>query len=102
MYGAAAGAVAKNESGEEVDMTKLPSREETILQHRTAIEMALCQRDYELVAEHHPTLLDLIEAAVSDGVTPETLKRWAMATVQESGLVQRIYNASRWAVEVGA
>lgn len=66
-------------------------------QHKTNIQLALCRRDYELVSQHHPDLLDQIEAAVSDGATPEQVKRWAMATVDEPGLVQRVYNAAKYA-----
>ena len=64
--------------------------------HRLAIELALCQRDYDLMAEHHPDLLDRIEAAVVAGATPAEIKRWTMATVSEPGVVQRVYNAGRW------
>ena len=48
------------------------------------------------MAEHHPDLLDRIEAAVVAGATPAEIKRWTMATVSEPGVVQRVYNAGRW------
>lgn len=69
-------------------------------QHKASIQLALCQRDYELMVEHHPDLLDVIEKAISDKVTPDQVKRWAMATVGEAALVQRVFNAARYAMEV--
>lgn len=69
--------------------------------HKELITLALCQRDYELMAEHHPQILDVIESAVSDGVEPEMIKRWAVGTVDEPGLVQRVYNAARYAARQG-
>lgn len=78
-------------------MSKLPTAGEIQNRHREAIEMALCQRDYELMAEHHPQLLDHIEAAISDGVSAVQIKRWAVGVVDEGQLVQRCFNAARFA-----
>lgn len=68
--------------------------------HRRQIELGLCKRDYELMAEHHAELLDNIEAAIRDGVPPFQIKRWATSTVDESALVQRVYNAARYALHL--
>lgn len=79
----------------EPDVELTPVEQEPV-DHRAAIELALCQRDYELMAEHHPALLQRIEVAVADGVTSAEIKRWTQATVSEPGLVQRVFNAARW------
>lgn len=68
----------------------------TLQAHREAITLALCHRDYSLMAEHHGDILDQIESAVNEGVTPADIKRWASGVVSEEGLVQRVYNAARW------
>lgn len=68
--------------------------------HRQQIELALCRRDYELLGTHHNDILDVIEGAVTDGVTPELIKRWATGTVGEPSLVQRVYNAARYCEKV--
>lgn len=77
-------------------MSRLPTPEEKKAQHRESFELGLCQRDYNLMAEHHPELLDRIEAAIQDGITPLQLKRWAVGVVDENQLVQRVFNAARF------
>ena len=67
--------------------------------HKEQITLALYQRDYELVNRYHPVLLEQIEAAITSGITPDQVKRWAMATVEEAEIVQRIHNAARWYAE---
>lgn len=67
--------------------------------HRASFELELCKRDYDLMAEHHPDLLDRIEAAIGDGVGPLEIKRWALGIVSEASIVQRVYNAARYAAE---
>lgn len=67
--------------------------------HRSQIELALCERDYNLMTEHHPALLDRIESAIRDGIAPELIRRWTLSTVDESGLVQRIFNAARYVAQ---
>ena len=64
--------------------------------HRQAILKEVWQRDYELVAQHHPLLLDKIEQAVSDKVTPEMIKRWVAPEVEEPLILQRVCNAARY------
>lgn len=66
------------------------------INHQAAVELALCQRDYDLMAEHYPDILKVVEVAVDDRVGPETIRRWAVRTVIEPQLVQRVYNAARW------
>lgn len=77
-------------------MAILVQSKATLEQHRTGYELALCQRDYELVAEHHPDLLERIESAVQDGIAASQIKRWTMGVVSEQAIVQRCYNAARW------
>lgn len=66
------------------------------INHQAAVELALCQRDYDLLGEHYPDILKVVEVAVDDRITPETIRRWAVRTVQEPQLVQRVFNAARW------
>jgi len=69
----------------------------TILQtHEEAITLSFCQRDYWLLAEHHPDILDKVEAALNDGVGLSHIKRWAVKVLVEDQLVQRVTNAARF------
>ena len=68
-----------------------------LTQIRAAFQLTLCQRDYELVTAHHPAILAQIERSLAAGASPEIVRRWALETVQEADLVQRIYNAARFA-----
>ena len=81
-------------------MSRLPTTIEIEQGHRRQIELGLCRRDFELMSIHHAELLDEIEAAIRDGVTPFQIKRWATSTVDESALVQRVYNAARYCLHL--
>lgn len=70
--------------------------EAVLNEHREAIELELCRRDYNLMAEHYPELLGQIEAAVGNGISPLQIKRWVRGIVAEDNLIQRCYNAARF------
>lgn len=60
-------------------------------------DMMLCRRDYDLLAEHQPELLDILERVVGAGIDEQALRRWTLRRVQDEPLlVQRIMNASRY------
>lgn len=64
--------------------------------HRQKFEIQLCRRDYLLMSDHYPDILDTIEQAVADGVLPGEIKRWAAGVVNEPVTVQRCFNAARF------
>ncbi len=74
----------------------------TLTKHQEAIELALCQRDYELMDTYRPEILKRVERAVDEGVEPEVIKRWALKVVVERELVQRIYNSARYMAHLKA
>lgn len=78
-------------------MSRLPSTEETKARHKETIQLEVCQRDYELMEEHHPNLLGKIEEAIiSGGVRPSEIKRWVREIADEDSFVQRCINAARY------
>lgn len=64
--------------------------------HRGKFEIQLCRRDYLLISDHYPDILDTIERAIADGVQPAEIKRWAGGVVNEPTIVQRCFNAARF------
>jgi hypothetical protein len=81
-------------------MPKLPSKTEVLDHHKEVIELELCQRDYNIMATYWPKILDRIETALAAGVTPEHIKRWAKGITNETGVVNRCYNAARYAASL--
>lgn len=78
-------------------MSRLPTPEEAKAKHKESIQLEVCQRDYELMEEHHPSLLGKIEVAVTDdGVKPSEIKRWVREIADEDSFVQRCINAARY------
>jgi hypothetical protein len=65
-------------------------------QHRKKIQHALFKRDYDILAEYYPELLEMIEAAVNAGVEAARIKVWAGKVSSEETFLQRIFNAARW------
>lgn len=60
-------------------------------------DLILCQRDYNLLVEHQPDLLDVLERIVTAGINEAALKRWTLRRIQdEPVLIQRIINAAMW------
>lgn len=64
--------------------------------HRLKFEIQLCRRDYLLMSDYYPDILDTIERAVAYGVLPGEIKRWAAGVVNEPDIVQRCFNAARF------
>lgn len=64
--------------------------------HKTKIELALCRRDYDLLARYHGELLTDIESAIAEDIEPAEIRRWVMGMVSEPDIVQRCYNAARY------
>lgn len=80
-------------------MNSQPERQQkaqTIASLETEYDLVLCQRDYNLLVEHQPDLLDILERIVTAGIAEQALKRWTMRRVGEPILIQRIMNAAMW------
>ena len=75
---------------------KADSPEPVEVDHRGKFEIQLCRRDYLLISDHYPDILDTIERAIADGVQPAEIKRWAGGVVNEPTIVQRCFNAARF------
>ncbi len=78
-------------------MPALPSKAQTVEQHKERFQLELCRRDYDLLDAHNPQLLETIIRMVIDGISPEDIRRWARETLPDESLpIQRCFNASRY------
>lgn len=81
-------------------MTKLPSKSEIQSHHRDALQLALCERDHELLAEHQPLIFAEMCKMIQAGATPRDVKLAAMQMIKdEAVLIQRLHNAARYEAE---
>lgn len=66
-------------------------------QHQRRIQLELCLRDYDLMTQYHPGLLDSIEAAVRDDVPILQIRRFVVPMVAgEADVIQRCVNAATY------
>lgn len=83
--------------GKDYQLKATPAADEPVeVDHRGKFEIQLCRRDYLLISDHYPDILDTIERAIADGVQPAEIKRWAGGVVNEPTIVQRCFNAARF------
>jgi len=66
------------------------------IDYEDKFKVQLCRRDYWLLVDHHPDLLDIIERSVVAGHQPTEIKHWAQQIVNEPVVVQRCVNAARF------